>query len=171
MDKVNSENSAGQEKLKLNLPECKLRLRSAPAGLYKTEGLQVYDCLRKKFVALTPEEYVRQNFVSYLLNYKGYPLSHVNNEIALELNGTQRRCDTLVFDDYGEPLAIVEYKAPYIKINQEAFEQIVRYNMVLRAPVLIVSNGMEHYCCLINIKEGTYSFVREVPDYSEISSL
>ena len=90
------------------------------------------------------------------------------NEIGIELNGTKRRCDTVVFNSDGTPLVIVEYKAPDISISQNVFDQIVRYNMVLRAGYLIVSNGITHYCCVIDYDRNTYHFIPEIPDYSSL---
>lgn len=91
------------------------------------------------------------------------------NEIGIELNGTRKRCDTVVFDSAGLPFMIVEYKAPDINITQKVFDQIVRYNMVLHARYLTVSNGLRHYCCIIDYQNSTYNFIPTVPDYQEVS--
>lgn len=128
----------------------------------------IYDRLRKRYVALTSEEWVRQNFVEFLIAEKGFPAALMGNEVSLVQNNIKRRCDTLVADHLGAPLVVVEYKAPHITISQETFDQIVRYNMVLRAQYLIVSNGMTHYCCHINHQNNSYSFLSEIPSYSII---
>ena len=132
--------------------------------------LKVYDPLRRKYVALTPEEYVRQHFVNWLITSLHYPVSLTANEIGIELNGTKRRCDTIVFNPDGSPLIIVEYKAPNVSISQKVFDQIVRYNMVLRARYLIVSNGIRHYCCVIDYAANSYHFIPEIPNYTDLKN-
>lgn len=148
--------------MELNLPSFDIRLQR------DDEGVKIFDRLRKKFIILTPEEWVRQHFVNYLINHKGFPESLMANEIGITLNGTRRRCDTVVFDKHGSPMVIVEYKASSIVISQSTFDQIVRYNMVLHARYLIVSNGMNHYCCRIDYDNMSYDFLKEVPDYSDL---
>lgn len=145
----------------LNLPVIPLRI--------KEEGGQtrVYDTLREKWVNLTPEEWVRQHFVSWLQSEYGYPPLLMANEIGIEVNGTRKRCDTVIFKRNGEPGIIVEYKAPHIDITQNVFDQIVRYNMQLHADYLIVSNGMKHYCCKIDYRDNSYHFIPQIPDYSK----
>jgi hypothetical protein len=146
----------------LNLPEYPLKVKKN--GL----RLSVFDRLRKRYVALTPEEWVRQHFVEYLIEEKQFPAALMANEVSLTQNGIKRRCDTLVADREGQPLVIVEYKAPEIEITQQVFDQIVRYNMVLRARYLMVSNGMSHYCCQIDYENNTYSFLNDIPEYAEL---
>ncbi|WP_290381614.1 type I restriction enzyme HsdR N-terminal domain-containing protein [uncultured Muribaculum sp.] len=146
----------------MNLPSFDIRLQR------DDEGVKIFDRLRKKFIILTPEEWVRQHFVNYLINHKGFPESLMANEIGITLNGTRRRCDTVVFDKHGSPMVIVEYKASSIVISQSTFDQIVRYNMVLHARYLIVSNGMNHYCCRIDYDNMSYDFLKEVPDYADL---
>lgn len=148
--------------MELNLPSFDIRLQR------DDEGVKIFDRLRKKFIILTPEEWVRQHFVNYLINHKGFPESLMANEIGITLNGTRRRCDTVVFDKHGSPMVIVEYKASSIVISQSTFDQIVRYNMVLHARYLIVSNGMNHYCCRIDYDNMSYDFLKEVPDYADL---
>ena len=145
----------------LNLPPADLRLR--------TEGdtVKVYDPLRNKYVVLTPEEFVRQHFTSYLIHTLHYPKSIMANEVGLDLNGTKKRCDTVVFGLDGSPMVIVEYKAPGVSITQDVFDQIVRYNMRLKARYLIVSNGLRHYCCINDYAHDRYHFIPRIPDYSE----
>lgn len=155
--------SMGQNKYpKLNLPNAPLKIREEDGVL------KVYDALRGKFVTLTPEEYVRQHFVNWLQTGLNYPLSLMANEIGIELNGMCKRCDTVVFRPDGNPLMIIEYKAPDVEITQDVFDQIVRYNMVLRASYLVVSNGRQHYCCVIDYTGNSYNFIREIPSYDSI---
>jgi len=146
----------------LNLPAAELRTR------HDTDGFKVYDPLRRKYVALTPEEYVRQNFTHWLSHFLHYPESVMANEVSLTLNGMHRRCDTVVFMPDGSPMMIVEYKAPKVAVSQKVFDQIARYNMVLRASCLVVSNGMEHFCCLVDNDSRTYRFIPSVPDYFQL---
>lgn len=132
---------------------------------------RVFDRLRGKYVALTPEEWVRQHFVAYLTGSLGYPSALMGNEVALTLNGTSRRCDTVVFSPNGlKPVMIVEYKAPHIEISQPVFDQIVRYNMVMRARWLVVSNGIRHFCCKIDYDEQRVCFLPGIPAYNELSA-
>ena len=148
--------------MQLNLPEKNFKIKKTP------QNLQIFDALRSKYVTLTPEEWVRQNFVAFLISHKGYPSALMNNEIALTQNGIKRRCDTLIVDRSGQPLVIVEYKAPSVSITQKVFDQIVRYNMVLRARCLIVSNGIQHFCCLINYDTDSYTFLPDSPEFSSL---
>lgn len=148
--------------MSLNLPEYPLKVKK------NGSRLSVFDRLRKRYVALTPEEWVRQHFVEYLIEAKQFPAALMANEVSLTQNGIKRRCDTLVADREGKPLVIVEYKSPEIEITQQVFDQIVRYNMVLHARYLMVSNGMTHYCCQIDYENTTYSFLSEIPCYEEL---
>lgn len=150
---------------KLNLPPAELRFSRGD------NVIKVFDPLRKKYVVLTPEEYVRQHFVAWLTGWLNYPTSLLANEIGISLNGTKKRCDTVVFNPDGSPLMIVEYKAPDIEITQSVFDQIMRYNMTLRAQYLTVSNGMSHYCCVIDYKTGSYNFIPTIPDYKDLKNI
>lgn len=149
--------------MKLNLPDFDIKITRDDDS-----GVKVYDRLRGKAVALTPEEYVRQHFVNYLINAKGYRQSLMANEVSLRLNGTARRCDTLVYTRELRPLVVVEYKAPDVVISQKTFDQIARYNSVIRAPWLIVSNGISHYCCRYMTETGEYRFMRDIPTWEEL---
>ena len=124
--------------------------------------------MRKKYVALTPEEWVRQHFIRFLTDYKGYPKGLLANEVQLVLNGTKKRCDTVLFNKDLSARMIVEYKAPHIEITQAVFDQITRYNMVLKVDYLIVSNGINHYCCRIDYNTMSYTFLPEIPDYQSL---
>lgn len=148
---------------KLNIPFYPLKTQGAG------NSVRVLDELRGKYVALTPEEYVRQQFTAWLRDAYNYPASLMANEIGIQVNGMNKRCDTVVFRSDGSPLLIVEYKAPEVRISQDTFDQIVRYNMTLHARYLIVSNGMNHYCCVIDYENGTYHFIAAIPDYREIT--
>lgn len=146
-----------------------LNLPPAPLNITTHDGKSfVFDILRNKNIQITPEEWVRQHFVHYLILEKGFPKSLMGNEILLNLNGMQRRCDTVVYDKALQPLVIVEYKAAHIKITQDVFNQICRYNFVLKVDYLIVSNGLSHYCCKIDYANKRYAFLTEIPTYAEI---
>ena len=147
----------------LNLPQYNINVTMAADG-----SRQIFDRLRGKFVALTPEEWVRQHFVAFLIDHKGYPAGLMANEVALSLNGTSRRSDSVVYDHSAKPLVIIEYKAPSVKISQKTFDQIIRYNMVFQAPYLIVSNGLNHYCCHIDFENRSYKFLPDIPSYQEL---
>lgn len=146
----------------INLPKCDLKI------IEKDKKKYIWDALRQKYLVLTPEEWVRQNFVHFLIDQKGFPVGRTSNEVGIELNGTQKRCDTVVYDAYGEPLVIVEYKRPTVPITQKVFDQIARYNMVLHVPYLIVSNGVNHYCCRVHYQENRVEFLQDIPQYKNL---
>ena len=149
----------------------KINLPAFDANIKTIDGCRkIFDFLRNRFVALTPEEWVRQSFTHFLVEQKGYPKERLANEITISLGGLSRRCDSVLYSQSVSPIIIIEYKAPEIKINQKVFEQIYRYNIVLRADYLIVSNGVNHYCCKISYENQSYEFLREIPHYSEISA-
>ena len=125
----------------------------------------IFDVIRRRYVALTPEEWVRQHFVHFLIAHKGYPVSLMANEVFLNLNGTKKRCDTVLYARDLSARMIVEYKAPHIDITQAVFDQIVRYNIVLKVDYLVVSNGMQHYCCRVDYDKQSYTFLQDIPDY------
>ena len=146
----------------LNLPPYNIKL------LKKDGKTFVYDPLRRKDVTLTPEEWVRQHFVNFLVTVKAYPPELIANEVSVNVNSTSKRCDTVIYDNYLKPLVIVEYKAPDVIINGDVFEQISRYNSVLRVPYLIVSNGFTHYCCNMDYQEMKCNFMEDIPAYPDI---
>lgn len=146
----------------LNLPPFEPKI-SEQAG-----KIVIWDPIRKIWTAFTPEENVRQAFVSYLVNHKGYPASHISNEQSIELNGMSRRCDSVIYDKAGTPKIIVEYKSPTVCITQKVFDQIASYNLVLHVDYLIVSNGLKHYCIKMNYETGTYTFQKDIPVYQEL---
>lgn len=149
--------------LELNLPPFDEKI------VRKGDKCQIFDVVRRRYVALTPEEWVRQHFVHYLADDRGCPLALMNNEVQLRLNGMSRRCDTVVFDRQAVPRLIVEYKAPSVEITQRVFDQICRYNIVLHVDWLIVSNGLTHYCCRMDYDNDTYRFVEQIPSYEEMT--
>lgn len=150
------------EMLSLNLP-------TYEAKIAKRNGKNViFDIIRKRYVALTPEEWVRQHFVHFLSNYKNYPISLMANELLLNLNGTKKRCDTVLYRKDLSAQMIVEYKAPHVDITQKVFDQIARYNIVLKVDYLVVSNGLEHYCCRMDYGRLSYAFLPDIPDYKDL---
>ena len=146
----------------LNLPPYDYRLRTL-------KGRQmILANLRHRFVALTPEEWVRQHFVHFLVDHKGYPSALLGNEVALQIGDKTLRADTVLYTPTIQPRMIVEYKAPTIEITQKVFDQIVAYNLLLHADYLIVSNGMHHYCCKIDYEKRGYTFLKDIPVYSQL---
>jgi hypothetical protein len=146
----------------LNLPPFDMKIRE------EDEKTCVFDSVRKKWVALTPEENVRQHFVAYLINQKNYPASHIANEASISLNSMKRRCDSVIYDNSCKPKVIIEYKAHTVKINSNIFDQISRYNIVLKVDYLIVSNGMKHYCVKMDYENNSYVFLENIPSYNEL---
>jgi len=147
---------------KLNLPEYSFKFKTREDKDY------IFDSLRRKYVRLTPEEWVRQNFVQFLIIEKKYSVSLITVEALVKVNNNPQRADLVVFDRAGNPVLVAEFKATEIKISQQTFDQIVRYNMQLKVKFLIVSNGMEHYCCKIKYVENTYEFLQEIPDFADL---
>lgn len=148
--------------LSLNLPKYETKICE------RDGKLQIFDPLRKCHVALTPEEWVRQHFVNFLIESRGFPAALMANEVTITVNGMKRRCDTVVYDRQLQPRVIVEYKAPTVKITKEVFAQISRYNLTLKVDYLIVSNGLQHYCCRMDYPNNSYSFMQEIPEYTKI---
>ncbi|MEG1617669.1 MAG: type I restriction enzyme HsdR N-terminal domain-containing protein [Bacteroidales bacterium] len=146
----------------LNLPSYEYKV------IKKEEKLFIFDDRRRKYVSLTPEEWVRQNFVNFLINHKYFPAGRIGNEVTVILNGMKKRADSVVYDQLGVPFVIVEYKAPSVKITQEVFDQIVRYNMVMKVKYLIVTNGLSHYCCEIDYTKQSYIFLKEIPIFTDL---
>jgi type I site-specific restriction-modification system R (restriction) subunit len=126
---------------------------------------EIFDVIRKKYVVLTEEEWVRQHCIAYLIAVKQCPASLIAVEKALMVNRLKKRTDIVVFAKDGLPKLIVECKAPHIEITNDVFDQIARYNMTLKVDYLFVTNGLQHFCCFIDHKAGSYRFVEEVPEY------
>lgn len=141
---------------RLNLPYYEVKMRETP------QGLDIWDTLRRRFVALTPEEWVRQHFVNYLINHLGYPQGLMGNEISLNLNGVRLRSDTIVYDRQGAPWMIIEYKAPDIPMTREVVAQALRYNLVLKARYITITNGLTIHCCAIG-EDGAPQFLGALP--------
>jgi len=126
----------------------------------------IFDTIRKKFVVLQPEEWVRQHCIQYLINEKNYPKSLINVEKELKLNNLKKRYDIVVYKTDGSIHLIIECKAPLITIDQATFDQIARYNLELNATYLMVTNGINHYYCQMDFEDERYTFLKEIPDYN-----
>lgn len=146
----------------LNLPTYSFNIKLIEQRKY------IFDFIRKKFVILTPEEWVRQNFLRFLVEEKKYPASLIAVELEFKLNKLSKRSDAVVYDKNAKPVLIAEFKAPEIKIDQKVFDQIARYNMKLNVDYLIVSNGLEHFCCKMDSSNNKYVFLKEVPEYNNL---
>ncbi|MDH4402774.1 MAG: type I restriction enzyme HsdR N-terminal domain-containing protein [Flavobacterium sp.] len=125
----------------------------------------IFDEIRKKFIIITPEEWVRQHVVQFLLQDKKYPLSYINVEKLLKINGLNKRYDIVVYKPDGNITILIECKAPDVKISQSTFDQIARYNMTLKAEYLMVTNGLNHYFCKMDYENEKYDFLSELPEY------
>ncbi len=147
---------------RLNLPPFEIKLRGTKARP------QIFDILRKKYIALTPEEWVRQHFVHFLVEHKGYPAALMANEIQLKVGEKTLRADSVLYSRDLKPRMIIEYKAPHIPITQKVFDQISIYNMLLHVDYLVVSNGLQHYICKMDYNDKKYLFLEDIPDYEEL---
>lgn len=146
----------------LNLPKTDFKIKTVGAKKY------IFDSLRRKFVKLTPEEYVRQNFVFFLTEHMGYPSGLMGNEVGIIFNGMNFRCDSVLYDSEARPFMIIEYKAPDVRIDSEVLKQAYLYNRVLRAKYLVLSNGMVHYCFKIDYEANKIENMGYIPKYSEL---
>ena len=146
----------------LNLPKYGIKIKN-------DKGHQsIFDVLRRKYVALTPEEWVRQHFVHFLIEHKGYPKALMANEIQLAIGNKKLRCDSVLYDRTLKPRMIIEYKTPTVSITQKVFDQITIYNMLLHVDYLVVSNGIKHYCCRMDYANQKYLFLEDIPDYQNL---
>ncbi|MCM5663404.1 type I restriction enzyme HsdR N-terminal domain-containing protein [Galbibacter mesophilus] len=143
----------------LNFPAYQFRFKSSE------NKVQIFDPIRKKFIQLQPEEWVRQHVVSFLITEKNYPKSLINVEKELLVNNLKRRYDVLGYYPDGRIHLVVECKAPSIKITQETFDQIARYNLSLKADYLMVTNGLQHYFCKMDYEQEKYVFLKDIPSY------
>jgi len=125
---------------------------------------QIFDIIRKKYVALTPEEWVRQKIIHYLVHERNYPRSLLAVEKGIVVNNMQYRCDIVAYNNLGKPYLIIECKAPGVKLTQDAFDQIARYNMGLKVPFLMVTNSSTHYICRIDWEKKSYAYLDDLPD-------
>jgi hypothetical protein len=144
---------------RLNLPSYPIKIKE------RGEKQLIFDFLRRKYVALTPEEWVRQHFVHFLVEHKGYPQALLANEVELKVGEKKLRCDTLLYNRELKPRMIIEYKAPTIQLQQKTFDQISAYNLLLKVDYLVVSNGLQHYCCKMDYAQQRYSFLEQLPDH------
>lgn len=147
----------------LNLPFTKLKTR-----INKKGTVEVLDNIRKKYVTLTPEENVRQQFINYLISVKKFPASLISIEKGLVINNLQKRFDAIAYNNNGKPIVLMEFKAPEVKLSQAVFEQISIYNINLKVKYLIVSNGLSHYCCKIDYDKPEIIFLEDIPSFNEI---
>ncbi|PWJ45041.1 type I restriction enzyme HsdR N-terminal domain-containing protein [Sediminitomix flava] len=143
---------------RLNLPHYDYKLQR------KDDKVWILDQIRKKYLVLTPEEWVRQHFINFLIT-EGYPKSLIGVEGGLKVNQMQKRSDILVYDRKGKPFLLVECKAPEVKLSNKTFEQAAAYNSVLKAPFLIITNGLQHFVCKINFENGSYDFLDGLPQF------
>ena len=150
--------------MQINLPSCEIKLRE------QNGRREVFDFLRQRYVALTPEEWVRQHFTHFLVEHKGYPKGLLANEMELRVGEKRMRCDTVLYSPTLQPRMIVEYKAPDIAITQRVFDQITAYNMLLHADYLVVTNGMQHYCLRMDYDRRSYKFLSDIPNYESINN-
>jgi len=127
--------------------------------------VSIFDEIRKKFILLTPEEWVRQHVVQFLLQDKKYPKSYINVEKLIKIKNLSKRYDGVVFQRNGEIFLLIECKAPEVPISQQTFDQIARYNLVLKAKYLMVTNGLNHYFCQMDFENEKYVFLKELPEY------
>ena len=146
---------------RLNLPTYSFNIKLIDQRKY------IFDSIRKKFVVLTPEEWVRQNFIRFLIDDKKYPASLIAVEMEFKVNNLSKRSDAVVYDKVGSPFLIMEFKAPKVKIDQKVFDQVARYIMKLKAKYFIVTNGLKHFCCKIDNENQDFSFFKEIPGYEE----
>ena len=146
----------------LNLPQADLKIRQSH------EKSEVFDVIRKRYVKLTNEEWVRQHFIHYLVREKQVPASLIGVETSIKYNRMSKRCDIVVFDNGGKSVMIVECKAPEVNINQEVFNQVALYNMTLKVNFLVVTNGLDHYVAYIDHEKRSFLFLNEIPDYNLI---
>ena len=147
---------------RLNLPEYSIKIAE------RNGKKVIFDILRRKYVALTPEEWVRQHFVHFIIERKGYPQTLIANEVELKIGNKSLRCDSVLYDRNMQPRMIIEYKSPSIELQQKVFNQISTYNLLLKVDYLIVSNGMQHYCCKMDYENQKYVFLEEIPNYEFI---
>jgi len=147
----------------LNLPDYSFRIRKNASG--KDE---IFDEFRKKYFVLTPEEWVRQNFIKYLNHEKNFPVSLIAIERGIKVNSMQKRFDAVIFDRKGNPIVLIEFKSPDVRIDQKVMEQISRYNLTLNVSYLIVSNGLVHYCCIVDRETGKVTFLNSIPNFDDI---
>jgi len=149
---------------KLNLPEFNLILKEENNTIF------IFDEIRKKYIILTPEEWVRQNFLKYLITYKNYPAGLISIEKTIIINNISKRYDTLIYNRKGVPRMIIEFKAPKVNLNQKMLEQVLTYNYDLRVEYIMLTNGIKHYCLNYNYLTGEINYLNFIPDFSAIDN-
>lgn len=149
--------------VKLNLPEYPTKTRTSCGQL------QIFDEIRKKYIALIPEEWVRQHFINYLVSDRKFPKGLIIVEHPMEINNVKHRADIVVFSSQGKPLVVVECKAPEVQISQSVIQQISRYNILLKAPILIITNGLVHFCVKIDFESKTTINLDSIPYYQDVA--
>lgn len=149
----------------LNFPHFEFKLRDA------NNRQEIFDPIRRKYVTLTPEEWVRQHLIAYLTKIKGYPVSMIGVEKQLLLNKLPKRFDLVLFGRNANPLLLVECKAPGVAISEKTFDQAARYNILLQAEYFLITNGLEHYTCRIDYENKQYIFIEEIPDFDRLTGL
>ncbi len=151
-------------KIPLNLPIFPYKSR------LNKDTFQIFDTIRRKFVQLTPEEWVRQHFINYLVEHKSVPAGLIGVEVALKLNGVNHRADIVVYNKQGNPLAIIECKAPEVELSNAIVDQIGRYNIHFQAKYLFLTNGLKHYSIQVDWESKLFKSLTSIPDYNEMIS-
>lgn len=151
--------------IQLNLPPYEYRIKE------EDKQMLIFDNFRRRYVALTPEEWVRQHFVHYLSDKLGYPADLIQNEAQLRIDRRKKRCDTVIYDTHLRPIVLCEYKAPTITLSQKTMDQIARYNYIYHVPLLLLSNGLKHIVCLIDYQANNYQYLPEIPSYSQLINI
>jgi len=146
----------------LNFPKYGFKLKKS------NNSIQIFDSIRKKWVIITPEEWVRQHIIQYLILEKEYPTSLIAVEMSINVNQTAKRCDIVLFNRDAKPLVIVECKAPSVELTQKTFDQAAVYNMTLMVDYLLITNGINHYFCKVDFVNKKYDFVKEIPRFEEL---
>jgi hypothetical protein len=144
----------------LNFPEYEFNMES------RGDAIGIFDPVRKKYVTLTPEEWVRQHVLLYLAHEKKVPLSLMGVEKKLKIGQTVKRFDVVVFSSSTKPVMLIECKAPQIQIREEVFNQAARYNLSLKTKYFLLTNGLDHFCCRLDYNLNTFVFIQDIPDYS-----
>ena len=144
----------------LNLPDYSFKIKSEGQRKY------IFDNIRKRYVVLTPEEWVRQNIIAWMVNDRKYPASLIAVELSLRINQMEKRADVVLFGHHGRPVMIIECKSPKVRILQKVFDQAALYNLDMQVEYLVVSNGLVHYCARLNHMEKTWEFLEDIPEYS-----
>ena len=151
--------------IRLNLPPFEMKISGTK------QQPKILDILRRKYIALTPEEWVRQHFIHFLIEHKGYTDALLANEIQLQCGDKVLRADSVLYSRELQPRMIIEYKAPHIPITQKVFDQVSTYNLLLHVDFLVVSNGLEHYICKMDYDGKKYLFLEDIPNYSDLLTL